>query len=57
MKPSILTMDYVALVQDGVMTINDVPQNLQSEVSKWSGYFLDGKESEAEPNEPGNQTN
>lgn len=57
MKPSILTMDYVALVQDGVMTINDVPQNLQSEVSKWSGYFLDGAETEAESNEPGSQTN
>ena len=57
MKPSILTMDYVALVQDGVMTINDVPQNLHSEVSKWSGYFLDGAETEAESNEPGNQTN
>lgn len=56
MKPSILTMDYVALVQDGVMTINDVPQSLQSEVSKWSGYFLDGKDTEVAADEPSNQT-
>lgn len=57
MKPSTLTIDYVALVQDGILTINDVPQNLQSEVSKWSSYFLTGKETEVGADEPGNQTN
>lgn len=58
MKPSIRTIDYTALVQDGIMTIYEVPKDIQAEVSKWLGYFVTGKqepETEAKSNESNNQ--
>jgi len=32
-------MDYVVLVQDGVMTIENVPADVQGEATKWLEYF------------------
>lgn len=59
MKPSIRTIDYTALVQDGIMTIDEVPKDIQTEVAKWSGYFVTGKQEAGEgaKDEPSNQTN
>lgn len=59
MKPSIRTIDYTALVQDGIMTIDEVPKDIQAEVAKWSGYFVTGKQEmeEGAKDESSNQTN
>ena len=32
-------MDYVTLVQDGVLTLDDVPQDITKEVTKWVRYL------------------
>lgn len=39
MKPNTRIIDYTALVQDGVMTVDDVPQDIKKEVTKWVRYF------------------
>lgn len=39
MKPNTRVLDYVTLVQDGVMTVDDVPQDIKNEVTKWVRYF------------------
>lgn len=42
------------------MTIDEVPKDIQAEVSKWLGYFVTGKqepETEAKSDEPNNQAN
>lgn len=39
MKPNIRILDYVTLVQDGVMTVDDAPQDIRAEVTKWVRYF------------------
>lgn len=58
MKPSIRTMDYVALAQDHILGLDEVPKDIQAEVSKWSGYFMTGQvPEEAADSESGNQTN
>lgn len=59
MKPSIRTMDYVALVQDQILGLDEVPKDIQTEVGKWSGYLMTGQKPEEEVanSEPGNQTN
>lgn len=58
MKPSIRTIDYTALVQDGIMTMDEVPKDVQSEVAKWAGYFVTGKQEaeEGAKDESSNQT-
>lgn len=37
--PNTRVMDYVVLVQDGVMTVENVPADVQGEVTKWLEYF------------------
>lgn len=39
MKPNTRILDYVTLVQDGVMTVDDAPQDIRAEVTKWVRYF------------------
>lgn len=39
MKPNTRIIDYVTLVQDGIMTIDDVPQDVAKEVTKWVRYL------------------
>lgn len=39
MKPNTRILDYVALVQDGVLTLDDVPQDIAKEVTKWVRYL------------------
>lgn len=39
MKPNTRIIDYTALVQDGLMTVDDVPQDIKKEVTKWVRYF------------------
>lgn len=39
MKPNTRIIDYIALVQDGLMTVDDVPQDIKKEVTKWVRYF------------------
>lgn len=39
MKPNTRILDYVTLVQDGVLTVDDAPQDIRSEVTKWVRYF------------------
>ena len=41
MKPNTRILDYTALVQDGVLTLDDVPQDIAKEVTKWV-RFLSG---------------
>lgn len=39
MKPNTRILDYTALVQDGVLTLDDVPQDIVKEVTKWVRYL------------------
>ena len=39
MKPNTRILDYTALVQDGVLTLDDVPQDITKEVTKWVRYL------------------
>lgn len=39
MKPNTRILDYVTLVQDGVLTLDDVPQDIKSQVTKWVRYL------------------
>lgn len=39
MKPNTRILDYVTLVQDGVLTLDDVPQDIAKEVTKWVRYL------------------
>ena len=39
MKPNTRILDYTALVQDGVLTLDDVPQDIDKEVTKWVRYL------------------
>lgn len=39
MKPNTRILDYVTLVQDGVLTLDDVPQDISKEVTKWVRYL------------------
>nr|DAX91854.1 MAG TPA: hypothetical protein [Caudoviricetes sp.] len=38
-KPNTRILDYVALVQDGILTVDDAPQDIRAEVTKWVRYF------------------
>ena len=39
MKPNTRILDYVVLIQDGVLTLDDVPQDIAKEVTKWVRYL------------------
>ena len=39
MKPNTRILDYTALVQDGVLTLDDVPQDVKVAVTKWVRYL------------------
>lgn len=39
MKPNTRILDYTALVQDGVLTLDDVPQDVKQSVTKWVRYL------------------
>ena len=39
MKPNTRILDYVTLVQDGIMTVDDAPQDIRAEVTKWMRYL------------------
>ena len=39
MKPNTRILDYVTLVQDGIMTVDDAPQDIRAEVTKWVRYL------------------
>ena len=39
MKPNTRILEYVTLVQDGVLTLDDVPQDIAKEVTKWVRYL------------------
>lgn len=39
MKPNTRILDYTALIQDGVLTLDDVPQDIKSSVTKWVRYL------------------
>lgn len=39
MKPNTRILNYVTLVQDGVLTLDDVPQDITKEVTKWVRYL------------------
>lgn len=39
MKPNTRIINYVSLVQDGMMTVDMVPQDIRNEVTKWVRYF------------------
>lgn len=39
MKPNTRIMNYVTLVQDGVLVLEDVPQDINQEVTKWVRYL------------------
>lgn len=35
MKPNTRILDYTTLIQDGVLTLDDVPQDIKAQVTKW----------------------
>lgn len=39
MKPNTRILDYTTLVQDGVLTLDDVPQDIKDAVTKWVRYL------------------
>lgn len=39
MKPNTRILDYTALIQDGVLTLDDVPQDIKAQVTKWVRYL------------------
>ena len=39
MKPNTRILDYTTLVQDGVLTLDDVPQDIKAQVTKWVRYL------------------
>ena len=39
MKPNTRILDYTALIQDGILTLDDVPQDIVKEVTKWVRYL------------------
>ena len=39
MKPNSRVLDYTALIQDGILTLDDVPQDIAKEVTKWVRYL------------------
>lgn len=39
MKPNTRILNYVTLVQDGVLILDDVPQDITKEVTKWVRYL------------------
>lgn len=43
MKPSIMTMNYVTLIQDEKMALAEVPEVLRAEVERWLNYFSTGQ--------------
>lgn len=47
MKPVTRVIDYVVLVQDNVMAIDDVPVDVKGEVTKWMRYFQGIKDNAA----------
>lgn len=59
MKPNTRILDYVTLVQDGVLTLDDVPQDIVKEVTKWTRYLSgvtdNGMVKDTTPAEPENK--
>lgn len=39
MKPNTRILDYTTLIQDGVLTLDDVPQDIEGAVTKWVRYL------------------
>lgn len=39
MKPNTRILDYIVLIQDGVLTLDDVPQDIKGAVTKWVRYL------------------
>lgn len=39
MKPNTRVMDYVTLVQDTILAIDEVPADIREDVTKWIRYF------------------
>ena len=39
MKPNTRIINYTTLIQDGVLTLDDVPQDISKEVTKWVRYL------------------
>nr|DAR66683.1 MAG TPA: protein of Unknown Function (DUF1907) [Caudoviricetes sp.] len=35
-------MNYVILIQDGKVTIDDIPNDIKKEVERWLNYFSTG---------------
>lgn len=38
-KPNTRVMDYVTLVQDTILAIDEVPADIREDVTKWIRYF------------------
>lgn len=51
MKPNTRILDYVVLIQDGVLTLDDVPQDIKGAVTKWVRY-LSGMQDETMVKDP-----
>ena len=39
MKPNTRILNYTTLIQDGVLTLDDVPQDIKVQVTKWVRYL------------------
>lgn len=49
--PNVRTVDYVSLVQSGIMTLEQVPADIQSEVARWLSFFAGTDNKEVDTNE------
>ncbi|MBS5831861.1 hypothetical protein QP343_05785 [Lactobacillus jensenii] len=43
MKPTTIVMNYVALIQSSVISIDEVPTYIKADVEKWLAFFKNGK--------------
>lgn len=39
MKPNTRIIDYTTLVQEGVLTLDEIPQDIKNSVTKWVRYL------------------
>lgn len=58
-KPNTRIMDYVTLAQDGVMSVEDMPKDVQDQVTKLVRYLAGVEDTDDKPvsNEKGGVAN
>lgn len=48
-KPNTRIMDYVTLAQDGILSVEDMPKDVQDQVTKLVRYFAGVEDNNVKP--------